>query len=200
LIVWVNSTRNDSTNPAAPTVTDSLGGNTYTQIATRNYQSTGTRRSTLSAFRCLVATGGTGTITVDFGAATQDACISSVDEFTGMKTSGTNGADAIVQSVTAQGTSSTPTATLSAFAHVNNWTLGFCGTPNIQPAVGTGYTSTFGNGVSSCSMRSQYKGSNDTSVEFGTSITTWGEIAIELAEYRPSLVQRSLSSLSYLGR
>ena len=113
-----------STNPVTPTVT---GCNlTWEQINSTVFDNSGTSRRTLFLFRALGPSTSSGALTIDFGAVTHTNIVYSVDEFTGMDTSGTNGSGAIVQSAVNQDTSgavATITATLAAFATLSTKTV-----------------------------------------------------------------------------
>ena len=152
---------------------------TWTQIATIS----GTQgRNTL--FRGLATAPIAGAITINLGEA-QFNCSWVVDEVAGCVRSGSNAADAIVQSASANGVAPTTglTVTLGALAHAKNIAYGMViakEATGITP--GSGFTElaehhTSGNGR----MQSQYK-ANDNTVDW-----TWASnagavrgIAVEL--------------------
>jgi hypothetical protein len=77
-------------------------------------------------FRALSASPSTGAITIDFGAVTVLSLCWSVDQASGVDTSGTNGAGAVVQSLeNTPGTNGTAlAASLAAFGSANNAAYG----------------------------------------------------------------------------
>lgn len=167
---------------------------TWTQVNTVT-ANTNSWRGTI--FRGLSASPGSGALTISFGGTSQDAGILwYVNEFSGTKTTGTNGADAIVQSATnvATGTNSGITVTLSAFGNSNNAAYGYCATQGSSPTVGSGFTliST----QTSVSVRSinEFKNSQDTTVDFSWgSVGTQGHaIAIEIAASLDTSRRRAL--------
>lgn len=117
LIVAVVGTAAATT--AAPTASGG-GMTTWDSVLSTNFVTT-TRR--LTYFRALQAGPSSGTLTFDFGGVTQTSFAWAVLQFTGVNTSGSNGAGAIVQSpagTTGGGGITTLTKTLSAFEHANN--------------------------------------------------------------------------------
>lgn len=120
IILFVHSHRNGGGNPNIPTVTGA--GMTWTQVATKLGTVDTSHRVTM--FRALSPSPGSGALTIDFAAQNQDETIWSISEFAGVDTSGTNGANAVVQSGTLDGTGTSLTITLSAFSNTNNATHG----------------------------------------------------------------------------
>jgi hypothetical protein len=169
------------------TPTISGAGMTWTQVATK-ISSKGTLRR-LTVFRALSASPGSGALTIDLGGQSQIRCGWSIAEFDGIDTGGTNGADAIVQSasndVTDNASTTSLTVTLSAFSHVDNATYGairFGGSSNTDALTfGSGFTQ-LGIINGSASYQSQFKASNDTTVDWTYNNTAWYNqgIAIEL--------------------
>ncbi len=103
--------------PKTPTISAEGGGLTWVEVAhliQGNYK--------ITVFRGLVSSGaGSGTTTIDFGGQTQAQMMCSVDEFSGIKTTGSNGSGAIVQSATSGGSGATSLSiTLAAFADATN--------------------------------------------------------------------------------
>lgn len=167
---------------AATLPTVSGASMTWTQVATVTANS-GNWRITL--FRAMSVTPGSGALTISFGGTNQDQGIFwFVNEFSGVVTTGTNGADAIVQSPTntTSGTNTTITVTLSNFAKSSNATYGFCGTQGTSPVVGSGFTQINSQSTAAGRGIDEFKSSQDTTVDF-----TWNStgaqsfaIAIEL--------------------
>lgn len=104
-----------------PTVTGASG--TWVQVGTVTSVD-GIRRCTM--FRDLSASPGSGALTVSFGATTQDNAACSVDQFTNVVKSGTNGSGAIVQvkSTVQVGTFTGVTVTLNTLTNTNNVAYG----------------------------------------------------------------------------
>jgi len=131
-----------------------------------------------------VGTGTTGTITINLP-ATCTQIEWSVDEFTGTQLAGTSGAAAIAQSGVNTGTAVTSlTVTLGAFASVSNATFGaFLGNNGgTALTVGTGFTG-LGSDViaTSRALLTEYKATNDTTVDMTTPSCNCAGVAIELS-------------------
>jgi hypothetical protein len=150
-------------------------GLTFTQI-----DSTRANTLVMSVWRALGASPSSGAITVAF-AGSQYVCLVSVDEFTGVVTTGTNGADAVVQTA---GNATGATVNLSAFASANNAAFGAVGyyTDGYSDA-GSGFTPLGGiqDASPSYGIRTEWK-VNDTSVDVADNGSMWAAIAAEIAE------------------
>jgi len=122
-LILVSCVVRKSDTPDTPAVTGN--GITYTLIDSNHYDTGGTQTK-IFLFRGLASSPSSGVITFDFSGVDQLGMNWSVNEFTGVDTGGTNGADAIVQSKTGStfGTSLTITYD-SAFADSGN--RPFCG-------------------------------------------------------------------------
>ena len=96
VIAWVTNTK----ATAVDTVTLSGNSLTWTEIATVSFRDQATPLRRLTAFRAFVTGATAGAITLNF-AATQTGCALVVQTVAGTLTTGTNAADAIVQSPTA---------------------------------------------------------------------------------------------------
>lgn len=147
---------------------------TWTQVATQLFDSGNQRQITV--FRALSSSPGSGALTFDYAGQTQVRCFWSVLEYSGTVITGTNGADAIVQSATNanSGTNTGITATLGAFASPRNATYGaVLRTGNTAIAVGSGFTeNTNINGTDSGMLGVELRPDNDTSVDF-----TWASVS-----------------------
>lgn len=170
-----------ATTPPEPT----LSGNSLTWTKVRSHTHTlGGSTARLTVFRARAAAPTSGALTIDFGGSTQGDCMWIVNEFAGLDTRGTNGASAVVQSAHNDGSAvSSLTVTLSAFNRPTNPTFGFV-TMREQPSVtpGSGFTE-ISEASGPHSIQTQWKASNDTSVDW-----SWGGnanyvigIALELA-------------------
>jgi len=164
--------------------TPTISGNsmTWTQIRTFLDASASLRR--LTVFRGVATAPSTGTIVINFAGQSQDSCMWSITEYDGTDTTGTNGSNAIVQSVTgeANGTSTGVTATLAAFSNVNNATYGVVrhNSNGLAITQGSGFTEI--NEISITNNRSQteFKDTNDTTVDWSWSSTSLNATAIAI--------------------
>jgi acetoin utilization deacetylase AcuC-like enzyme len=130
-----------------------------------------------------------GALTIDFAGQAQNLGIDwSLDEITGAKTSGTNGADAVVQSAGGDSNAAqvtTFTVTLSAFASATNAAYGAIASSNNATALTHegGYTELSDHGVSFARLETEYKASSDTSVSWTVDTKViMGALAVEIAE------------------
>lgn len=158
-----------------PPTTPSLSGNSMTWVEVATITSSGATQK-VSIFRSMALAPTTGAITMSFS-ETQDNCLWSVAEFTNASTNGTFGSGAIRQSASNEvsGTNTGITVTLAAFANTLNATYGVVGTgPNIAITEGSGF-SELGEAAAAAegSIESEFKGTNDTSVDW-----TWASTAI----------------------
>lgn len=170
--------------PNIPTIT--WNGATWTQVATQ-IDSSSLRRITL--FRSLTASPTSGTGTIAFGGQTQMGVCWSYIECTGMNTSGTNGAGAIVQSVTnnTAGNATSLTVTLAAFSSASNATFGAFGIPlntASQPTAGSGFTrlGQANQASTNTAIGTEFNSGNDTTVDMtsGAASIPWVGIAVEI--------------------
>src|SRR5690349_6933415 len=76
-----------STQPLAPTVTGA--GLTWVLVDSNTFDNAGASRRSQFLFRGLVSSPSSGALTIDFGAVSHEGCIWSIDEVTGMDTTGT---------------------------------------------------------------------------------------------------------------
>jgi hypothetical protein len=176
---------NASSTPGTPTITGA--GMTWTQIATHPSVTKTDWRITL--FRALAAAPGSGALTIDFGGVNENIIAWGVDQFLGVDASGTNGANAIVQSAANDVNTTTNNifVTLGAFANLNNATYGVAqhgGTGTTSP--GSGFTQTFYQ-QSNVELLGEFESSNNTTVNW-----TWPSennfalaMAVEIAAAPP---------------
>lgn len=167
-----------------PTVTGA--GMTWTQVDSQNINNIGT----LTVFRAISASPSSGALTIDFGGHNQDRVGWILDSFANTRITGSNGANAIVQTaknVASSGTSLT--ATLSAFANSANATYSAAMNQSAglgrTNAAGTGFTETkeVDTSDSFMALSTNFRNDNDTSADFTASgsIAHLGIVAIELA-------------------
>lgn len=187
ILLTCSARRTDSTQPVAPTVTgNSL---TWVKIAEIYFDTTSSSRKSLFLYRALGSSPASGAVTIDYGAQTITGANWSVDEFSGIDTSGTNGSGAVVQSATNKedaGDGGQLTVTLSAFSNTANATFGcFChdNTGNTW-AAGSGFTK-IGTSDSPTynSVGTEWRSDNSTSVDMSVAsgaAVSMGGIAIEV--------------------
>ncbi|MHA1303716.1 MAG: hypothetical protein ACTSPI_08445 [Candidatus Heimdallarchaeaceae archaeon] len=150
-----------------PTVTGA--SRTWTQVATAVEPADTYRRITV--FRSLSSSGNSGALTIDFAGETQLRCGWSISEFDNVDTSGTNGANAIVQSANVEsGVSETTgiTVTLNAFSSTDNATYGAVRKGAVGAvSPGSGFSelgeADFETGNK---IQTEWKATNDTSVDW----------------------------------
>jgi hypothetical protein len=140
----------------------------------------------LMVYRAMGSAPTAGALTIAFG-ANQSSCCWSVEEFSGTDISGSNGAGAIVQTASNQNKGATSlTASLSAFAGVNNATFGCCRTGVYSAVAGSGFTQ-LANVGSNPRLQTQFKSMNDTLVDWTSSAATnFIGIAVEIKCVQPS--------------
>lgn len=166
--------------PNQPTLTGN--GLTYVAIGSLYYDNTSSSRKKLTVFRALGASPTTGSVVFDFAGQTQTDITWGVDQFSGVDTSGANGAGALVQ--TGQNTfpgtfgGGSVSVTLSAFSNSSNAGFGV-----IVDDAGLGAAPTVGNGFTALSsipavldMTSEWELSTSTLI-FGTTSTSAGQSA-----------------------
>jgi hypothetical protein len=103
------------------TISASGNGLTWVQIANIDIDSASSH-SQLTLFRAMGASPSSGAVTIT-SSVNKNAFSWSIFEVDGVKTTGSNGADAVVQTVTLTGNSSAPTVTLGSFSSANNATF-----------------------------------------------------------------------------
>lgn len=170
-----------ASTPDLPTVSGC--GLTWVQVATVLFDTVGTPTKRVTLFRAL-GTPSTGAITASFGGVQQTGCNIFVSEIGPVDPGGSNGADAVVQSATNAVDSATSlTVTLSAFGNSSNGAYG-CEFTNLgtNSTVGSGFSLIARGGYSTPSHtgNTEFKSSEDTSVDWTFSSGNAGAIAIEV--------------------
>lgn len=144
------------TTPTVPTVT--VGSTAWTQIRTDNLAVSGLQWTVL----CFLGDGSTGAATISCGTS-QSEIQWTCDEFQGTVTTGTNGSNAVVQSNSANGSGTTPAATLVSFGDPINNAV-YAGNLSAAGATGTaksGYTALASN-LSFYGLFDEYQVGQDT--------------------------------------
>lgn len=169
LLLTIASRTGITANPNIPTATST--GLTWEQVNTIVFDSSSSSRRRVTVLRALAASPSAGAIAIDFGGQNQSDVGWSLEEFTGMDISGTNGSGAIVQSATnsdESGSATSITVTLAAFGSVDNATFGAFGTDEvISLTEGSGFTLLAkDNGTTTpIGYLTEFKSTNDTSVD-----------------------------------
>lgn len=151
-------------NPADGEPSVSGASMTWDQVTIEKGNSRG-----IKLFRALSASPGSGALTISFTGSTPNWCAWTIAEFGEVDTTGSNGINAVVQSVdgTNGGSSTSLTLTLAAFSSTDNATAGFFGfggTNNV--AGGAGFTELGSiEGTSQPAMLSEWRSDNDTTVD-----------------------------------
>lgn len=174
-------------DPNQPTLTGC--GLTWVAIDTIVYDNTSSSRRRLTIFRSLGASPSSGALTADFGGQIQTHFNWSLDEFSGINISGTNGSGAVSATNFAHNfdgseTVSTLSVGLSSFASVNNGTYGsFASGGGVTYTPGSGFTQLGQTNSSDLNLDliSEWKSTNDTGVDItGSSTAEIGGIAFEI--------------------
>lgn len=145
-----------------PTMTGN--GITWTAIATKTVGVAGNVRETL--FAGMAASPTTDVVTVDFGGQNQLIVYGFGTLFAGMDT--TSAATAVVQVLTASGTSQTALVTLAAFGSAGNGTFGaslFVTTDTVASHNGSGFTGLASWASSILNPYTEFRADNDTTVD-----------------------------------
>ncbi len=186
ILISISLRNGSSINPSVSSI--SGNGLTWVKVNSVVFDTASTSRRTVETWRALGASPSSGAITIT--ATENETDITwSVDQFSGIDTSGTNGSGAIVQSATNKdeaNTASSLTVTLAAFGSTDNATFGAFATANDTDGhvAGSGFAivgSASGPGTNGLSTATEFKNSNDTSVDMSlTSGVQFGGIAIEI--------------------
>ncbi|MGH3658539.1 MAG: hypothetical protein ACRDUA_17930, partial [Micromonosporaceae bacterium] len=184
VLLAISTFETTATQPTTPSVTGC--GLTWVLVGSFDHDTAGGDRSSCFVFRAMGAAPTAGAVTAVFPASVSRCCWS-IDEADGVDTGGTNGSAAVVQFVTATGTSLTSiTGTLAAFADPGNATYGAFG---VQASSGTTFTPGAGfttlavaNGQSFAVCFTEATTGADTSVDGSWSASgRAGVLAIEVA-------------------
>lgn len=183
-LISINSRSFTGALPVVPVVTGG-GLGTWTQVNTIQYDTGGPSLKRGSVFYALSASPGAGAVVnISFGTDSQTDVVWTIERFTGVDTT-----TPIVQSVTAKdetGSATSITATLAAFGSVNNATYGafvnVAPTNGVTPSAGSGFTALNNQSDALINTISQFKSTNDTSVDGTLSGASFelGMIALEI--------------------
>lgn len=174
---------NRSSDSVTTVPTASGNGLTYVQVSSNAYDVSVPSMRTITVFRAMGSSPSTGAITIDFAGVTQTDCLWSVDQFSGIDTSGTNGSGAIVQSATAiDANGGLVQVTLSAFGSADNATFGaFGGASTTAVTAGSGFTLLGAKqSLNNTELGTEWKATNDTTVDATLFAANSGGIAIEI--------------------
>jgi hypothetical protein len=173
--MYLMSVVNTAANAAAVTSIDN--GPTFTSRSTTQFNTTALRVSIWSA---VAASNYTGTLVINFGAATQTGCVYSLAELSGVDTA-TN--DGIVQQAVGTGSSVTPLATLAAFSSVYNATFGAQGHGSTNASSPKAQFTELNDTTAATpaqSLSTEWFVGNDVAVNATITTTTWGACAVEV--------------------
>jgi len=183
VLAWVTNTK--GTTPDTPTL--SGNGLTWVQVATVTWGTIAAPTARTTLFRAMGAAPSAGAVTISFGATNnQTGCAWSIIMFSGVVTSGTNGSDAVVQSLTNRIDASTAlTITLAALGDAANASAGgFSNMKNQDTSItaGEGYTISAGASYNSpkTSIRSEWQTTGSTTVNVTSTSSDIGGIAVEV--------------------
>jgi hypothetical protein len=168
--------------------TFSLSGNGLTWVSVLRVVSAAGAPGAFQVFRAMGASPSSGVVTIDADVATLNMAQWGISEYTGINTGGTNGSAAIGN--VASGTDTdvdTLAVTLAAFGSANNGTYGAFSAGNSIPTTfnftpGSGFTELAETIVSALGgafyfgLQSQWRATNDTSVDVTTPSVSQGEI------------------------
>jgi hypothetical protein len=167
-----------------PTVTGA--GGTWTLIKYEDDNGGSGGNHAVALFRDLSSSPGSGPLTISFGSTSENHITWSVDQFSGVNTTGTHGSGAIVQSVAGFDGGSTntgKTVTLATLGSANNAAYGFVRkTGNNVVVAGTGFTELANNHVSGSSETEAEYAVNKTAVPWtwASESTLTAQIAVEV--------------------
>lgn len=159
---------------------------TFTEIATVTFNTIASSNKRLTVYRCMPSPGESTTVSFDTsGAVTNSHGRWSIDEFSGIDTSGTNGSGAIVQSVTDRSDTGTSlTVTLAALGSGDNATFGaFAHAANEVTNIGSGFTEladVAGTETPTTSFQTEWKLNDNTVDASWTTSSANAGIAIEI--------------------
>lgn len=199
LILVAISARNISTAIPTPTVT----GNGITYELVDSYGSGSTPAVFL--FRGMNASPSAGAITISFGSTTIESICWSVSEYANVKTTGTNGSNAITQSNTGTGSGATSlTVNLGAFESSDNATFGMIlHTANEATTQGSGFSliHSTSKGTPTNGLGTEWRNDNDTTVDMTWTTSTFTRgIAAELRNASVGRVPTRLVILQAVNR
>lgn len=180
-----------NTAASANAVSGITGGATWTSRSTTQYNGTAHRVSIWSGVPTVDYS---GALAIDFGANTQTGCRWSLNEFSGVDTATDDG---IVQQAVGTGTSTTPLATLAAFASANNATFGVnANTSDSTTTPGTGFTELSDDNTATTPasfLQTQWRVDNDTTSDGTIANNPWGACAVEIkADTSPFVIPPAL--------
>lgn len=179
LVLAIVSTVN-SNDSIAPVPTMVGNGITWVQIGTVTYKANDRQR--ITCFRAMGSSPSSGTVVITMS-EDQLRATWIFSEFIGVEASGSNGANAVVQTTTNVLTSTSITVTLAAFSSVNNATYG-CFAQGATGAIteGSGFSQIAEHSASfSSGAHAEWKNSNDTTVDMSSGENTpKAGIAVEI--------------------
>lgn len=180
----------------APLPTVAGNGLTWVQVATLAYL--GSDQHRITVFRAMGGSPSSGTIVITMS-EDQFRCGWILSEFNNIDTGGSDGADAVIQSATAEVSPTTSlTVTLSAFGNSANATWGGIGTSSKVVTPGTGFAELADQGGQGLPA-SQFRDTNDTTVRWTFATNDAGGIGIEIKNATPASTSSAAGTSGHLG-
>jgi hypothetical protein len=180
----------NSHGSSASAVSAITGGPTWTSRSTTQYN---TNLNRISIWSGVPTVDYTGTLSIAFGGVTQTGAIYSIDEFSGVDTSSSDG---VVQQAVGTGNSGTSLATLAAFGSANNATYAAHGHAAASAsAPGSGFTekSDVTAATPAQALCTDWRVDNDTTADATFTSAQWGACAVELkADASPFVIPPNL--------
>jgi hypothetical protein len=172
-----------SATPNTPTLV--ITSNTNTQIATVACNTVGTPRTRITAYHLIAATSGVTNFNFSFSGQTQTGISGIIYEITGAVITGTDGSNAIVQSVTSNAdAAANPSITMAAISNSQNAVIAsFCNNvpANFGGAPESGWTEDIDVGHDAAGYYSMHRlTTTDNTPTVTASSSDWGGIAIEI--------------------
>jgi len=194
ILVCIGSNCTAGTTPNEPTV--SGASRTWTKVSTQLDTDNASRRLTI--FRSLSSSANSGALTIDFAGQSQNRCEWSINEFDNIFISGTNGDNAITNVTNNTSNDNLATSwlvTLGTFSNTNNATFGCIRTNgSVTFTAGSGFTILGQKNNTAGDICTEWKDTNDTTVDWTTSVSGLRVIMIGL-EIVHSLPQKPLTLL-----
>lgn len=175
ILVGVTNQKGSTPSPLTPSISGS--SMTWTQVST--YNPTDDYR--LTVFRALSSSPGSGALTIA-NCDSSSEIVWCILQLKNVAVTGTNGADAVVQSAQAfsNNNASSLTTTLSAFQKNSNAAVGFIAGQNLSGVSGFSSGSGFTSMMSQTRIHAEFKDTQDTTVDWTWSTSTFDRMAIAL--------------------
>jgi hypothetical protein len=150
-------------------------------------------------WRAMKASGlSSGDVTLDFGGDNHTGCAAQIVEFSGVVTTGADGADAVIQVVSATAdTTADPTLTLAGFGSGNGAYAFVAANTQTNATVEAGWTALSHPDFATpaTGLTGMWRASSDTSPTFTLASSNWGMFGVEIADSgaAPTSTRRTLT-------